>query len=405
MDEMISSPRLRRATDASLEPAQWLGFVDDARADAEVRAAIAVERVDATAYAGWHVEFEDLAARAAWPNPFMAPAAIAGHAARAEADDLVVLTARRGDRRLVGVWVLRRSRSLWHLGAEVLEAPLDATFEPTSEPVLDRRQAGATLAALLDFVRDEPGLPRVIVAPAWPRDLDRLLDARTSITVGECWTRALLAPAAPIAADAYLASSLGKGLKRRRKSRQQLAGDGEATYRSLRGQDALAGFERFVALEATGWKGRAGTALAQDGETLARMRARIAALAARDKVAVDLLSVGKRDVAAGVLIEAGDSCLFWKTAYDETLARFAPGVLLDIDITHRLLAQSPPMRMDSGMQEFSDPDGLIWRERRDYARAVIATTDGLAALLVRLGAGLRRRVRLAYRRWKGGAPA
>lgn len=385
--------------EAGLAAARLLGFVDSA-ATAGASGAIRVETVAAGDYAGAHQAFASLAARAEWANPFMSPAAVAGHLEGPFAASIVVLTARTQDGELVGAWVLRRRRGAWTLGAEVLETPVDPLFEPNSEPVLDRRRADAVLAAFLGHIRAAPGLPRVVVAPAWPRDRALPSGAEVRLATAECWTRAMLAPAAAIDGEGYLAARLGKTLRRRLKARRQLEENGGLAHACLRGAAAIDGFERYMRLEAAGWKGRAGTAMLDEPVLADRLRRWIAALARRDAVAVDVLCLDGRDIAIGVLIEAGDACLFWKTSFDETLARLSPGVLLDVDVTRRLLARTPAMRMDSGMQEFTDPDTQLWAERRDFARTIIATGCDAGTSLAMLGDRLRQRVRAMARAWR-----
>lgn len=93
------------------------------------------------------------------------------------------------------------------------------------------------------------------------------------------------------------------------------------------------GARTLLQLEESGWKGRAGTAMAQrSGE--ANMLLEIARGAAQHGVLRSLiLTAGETPVAAQLDLVAGDTWFHWKTAYDEAHSAFSPGRLL---LTHVL---------------------------------------------------------------------
>ncbi len=93
--------------------------------------------------------------------------------------------------------------------------------------------------------------------------------------------------------------------------------------------DALEAFlGRFLALEAAGWKGRRGTAIAQDPRTLAFYRGLARAAAREGWLALRALEVEGRPVAMHLgLVHRGVYSLP-KPAYDEVFAACSPGQLL-----------------------------------------------------------------------------
>ena len=70
-------------------------------------------------------------------------------------------------------------------------------------------------------------------------------------------------------------------------------------------------------LEASGWKGRAGTAAGRTRDGAAFVQGAVTALAAEGQARIDRLSSTARPIAATITLRAGDCAWFWKIAYDE----------------------------------------------------------------------------------------
>ncbi len=381
------------------DAAHLLGFRDVAPAKAA--SAIVVQRVPASAYGNWGAAFADLCKRADVANPFMSPASVKAARVLNADDDLVVLSARNETmpgRPLIGIWVLRRMRDLWSLGIEVLQTPAVPKYECHSAPVLDRDHADMALAALVRHIQDSDGLPHVIRATSWPVVLNGVLPPHVRTTLAEQWQRAVLCVDAAPDGEDHLRASMGSAYKKRTAQERALHRAGCVEIVSLRGADAVAAFADFLKLEQAGWKGKAGTALADLAHEAAYMRASIEAFAKADQLSVDVIRLDGAPVAMGLVVEAGNSSIFWKTAFDERFSRFSPGVLLDMAVTRRLFREGRPM-LDSGMMEFTDPDTQIWSGRMQLARASLDLGSGASGWLVRLGKIMRHRLRL-LQRWR-----
>ncbi len=383
------------------DAAHLLGFRDVAPAHAAP--AIFVQRVPVPAYCNWGAAFADLCARSDAANPFMSPAAVKAARAFTGDDDLVVLSARNETmpaRPLIGLWVLRRMRDVWSLGVEVLQTPAVPRYECHSAPVLDRDHAEMALAAMIRHLQDVPGLPRIIRATSWPVALSTSLPDRVSTTLAEQWQRAVLSVDAAQDGESHLKASMGSAYKKRMAQERALHRAGCVEIVSLRKADAVAAFADFLVLEQAGWKGKAGTALADLAHEAAYMRGNVEAYAAADRMSVDVIRLDGAPVAMGLIIEAGSGSTFWKTAFDEGFARFSPGVLLDMAVTRRLFREGRPV-LDSGMMEFTDPDTQIWSGRTTFARVTLDLGSGASGWLARLGKIMRYRLRLFQRRWRG----
>jgi hypothetical protein len=120
----------------------------------------------------------------------------------------------------------------------------------------------------------------------------------------------------------------------------------------------------FLELEAAGWKGDRGNALARSRST-ARLFADTVEQAARAGALERLaLRLNGRPIAMLANLIAPPGAFAWKTAYDETYARFSPGVLLQ----HRnleILGRSDIEWCDSCAAQAHPMIDRLWRERRD----------------------------------------
>lgn len=151
------------------------------------------------------------------------------------------------------------------------------------------------------------------------------------------------------------------------------------------------------AIEASSWKGRSGTALAEDASRAAFFR-RYALLAAeRGILRVSFLRVGDRGAAMQIAIECGGAYWVLKIGYDEEFARFSPGMLL---ILATLQAALDCELRSYELLGTAEPWTEMWTEA---VRACVsisaypARAAGLAALCADLAPVAWRRLRRAAR--------
>lgn len=133
--------------------------------------------------------------------------------------------------------------------------------------------------------------------------------------------------------SAYRSSLSTKKLREIRRRRRRMQEEvGDVRYEVVDGvgewQEAL---RAGLAVEASGWKGDAGTAVASDPAT-ERFYTEVARWAAREKIIeVGLLTAGSRVVAFDLSLCDGRSTWLLKTGFDHDLDRFAPGQILRHD--------------------------------------------------------------------------
>jgi CelD/BcsL family acetyltransferase involved in cellulose biosynthesis len=124
--------------------------------------------------------------------------------------------------------------------------------------------------------------------------------------------------------------------------------------------------EEFLAMEASGWKGREGTALLSDGADAAFMRGAVDALADFGCASIHSLYLDGKPVSMQIVGRAGAAAFTWKTAYDETYRDFSPGTLLLEDYTAAFLADESIAFVDSC--SFDDSGFMsAWTERQPVA--------------------------------------
>ena len=77
-------------------------------------------------------------------------------------------------------------------------------------------------------------------------------------------------------------------------------------------------------------------------------------------------------IAAAITLHSGDTAWYWKTAYDENFARFAPGVLLSAALTEELADNAAIARTDSCAAPGNPMLDHIWSERLALCNRMIA---------------------------------
>ncbi len=315
-------------------------------------------------------EWRALAADALEPNVFYEPAfalAAAAVVGRDVGAGLVWLGG--GEPRLAGFFPARIERRRYGIALPVLVG-WTHPFAPFGAPLVDRELAEPVIAAWLDHVASDPHSPTLMLLPFFPMEgalaqaLDKALSPRggRSASFGQ-HRRALLLPTGDRAR--YLDDAVGhKKRKELRRQRKRLGDAGAVTSDRIGDPSAVGrALTDFFALEAAGWKGRAGTAARDDADIAQFMTAAVGALAGEGKAEISRLCMDENPIAAMVTLRSGASAWCWKIAYDETYARFSPGVQILLDVTQALLDNPAVARVDSCASAGHPMIDHVWRER------------------------------------------
>jgi CelD/BcsL family acetyltransferase involved in cellulose biosynthesis len=314
--------------------------------------------------------WRELAGRALEPNIFYEPAfALAATGVFGANAGAVLVWSGRRPRKLLGFFPARIEPRRYGFKLPVLVG-WTHPYAPLGVPLVEREAAEAVVAALLDHLVAETTLPGFLLLPflhvdgAFAAVLDTILQ-RAQLPAADFnpRRRAMLAPGPD--RSHYLDGALGaRKRKELRRLCRRLAETGAVlTVTATEPAAIAAAIEDFFALEAGGWKGRAGTAAAARDDLHRFVRTAVAGSAAEEKVAIERLLLDGRAIAAAIVFRSGRSAWFWKIAYDEAYARFSPGVLLTVALTEELIDDATIAQVDSCATENHPMIDHIWRER------------------------------------------
>ncbi|MGU3539208.1 GNAT family N-acetyltransferase [Methylobacterium sp. A54F] len=357
----------------------------------------------------WRGAWAALAAASLDPNPFYAPGYALPAAGAFGAGVRLLLVADRPPEapgtRLLALWPFRRVPARWGLPLPVLMGWTHG-FCPYGAPLLDRAEPERALAGLLAAPR-ALGLPPRLYLPNLPA-AGPFADGLAGVAAARALRRAAYWPQARALLDlagrggaeraGYLAHMPGSRRRKLRQGAQRLAAAGPVTHETLRDPAALAeAVEDYVALEAAGWKGRAGTAVADRPAEHAFLRAMAAELGPAGGLRVERLRRGGRTLASAILPVSGDTLWCLKIAHDEAEAAHSPGVQLVHRLTLGALADPAVARVDSCSVAGYRLGEMFWTERRAVAHVLLEAAGGDPLFRVAL-AGEGARDRLA--RWR-----
>jgi CelD/BcsL family acetyltransferase involved in cellulose biosynthesis len=347
--------------------------------------------------------WRDLSARALEENVFAEPDFILGairHFARADGLRLLFVWRDESEQQLIGAVVLQFSRFALGFGVARIWQSDQAGLAAL---LLDRQAAEPALAAVLDWLVE--ARPRTIglmlptadaSGPALAAVLALGLRRRAQSHQFGQRSRAVLIAAGELASG-FEGALPKKRLKEWARQIRRLKERGEIGFRIALDEAAI---EKFLALEARGWKGAQHTALGADAGLAAFTRSMLAGLARRGRLAVHLLELDGEALAIGVVLRAGERAFYWKTAYDETYAEYSPGLQLTLELS-RIQQRDPAIAAtDSCAIEGHPMIDRLWTARLSLVDCVIASRAGPAlGLRVWLAAEMaKRRLREAAKR-------
>ncbi|MDR6832363.1 CelD/BcsL family acetyltransferase involved in cellulose biosynthesis [Sphingopyxis sp. BE122] len=200
--------------------------------------------------------------------------------------------------------------------------------------------------------------------------------------------------------DYWDAAVRAKKRKELRRQANRLAEQGAVTFRRWQAGEAIEPWiDAFLDVEARGWKGRAGSALASHSDTQAWFRAIIGGAADAGRLDMRALDLDEHPLAMLINFLAPPGGFSFKTAFDEDYARFSPGVLLQ-QANLDLLDDPAIAWVDSCAAPDHPMIDSVWRERR----ALVWVNAALSAPADRLRFAMLTRAERFWRRRKG-APA
>jgi len=315
---------------------------------------------DAAALAALVPDWEELAAQAAQPNPFYEHWMLLPALEAYGADDL----------RCIAVWedgvlgalfpmrFVRRYRGL----------PVNALCSwrhrnmMTGTPLVREKRAANCLAALIqqapapllefELVASEGPFYAALTEAAPPGDFPWLLR--------DAYPRAVLSR------ERDPRQRFNSGLKSNlRRWEARLRAAGELKPVSLDARDDLDRWlADFMRLEASGWKGEHGSALACREDDRRFAAAVLPEAFRRARLRITGLDLAGNALARHIMIGAGEAAFTFKIAYDEAYANCAPGIVAEVDNVRQFMEAPGPRWLDSNTAPESRNYARVWKERR-----------------------------------------
>ncbi|MEM8839287.1 MAG: GNAT family N-acetyltransferase [Pseudomonadota bacterium] len=325
--------------------------------------------------------WQALSDEAADPNPFFGPAFLMPYLRHMGARHVKVLAVTDG---LTGQWLMAAPVRPRPAG---LLLPVPTTFTtdygPVGTPLLSP-DAGMIHARL--FFGAAAGKAGVLALPHLPlgsRAARLLMDLEEAdVTVAERSHRASH-DSGPEGQAQFDAAFKGKRRKEMKRLLRRLEDEGDVSLATVEDSALKHRFEAFLALEASGWKGRENTALASTSQTAAFSRETVGAMAGAGRVRIDELRVGETLIASLVSFVDGGHVFAWKIAFDEAYARYSPGAQLVLYTFQQNLAM-PGFRLADSLaipgHSMIEP---LWRGRLEIG-TVLVSSGPLAAFKNRL---------------------
>ena len=336
------------------------------------------------------------------PRPFYARSTLVAHAAHGSCRHLRAIVVRRGERLLALLPYRAASTRIGLLGRA--NAAWTSPYTTSSDPLVAADALGPGVAGLLDGIG---GTGRLWLLPQLTLESRAGLALRQG-AVARGWgagvldrfDRAVLGHGPRRPDGTAAAPGPPKGLGRRRRRLEELGpvAFGVATD----GAELDAAVEAFLSLEAAGWKGRRGTALASRPQGAALARDLFARAGDGVSGRADILTLDGRPIAVGLSMIVGGTAHLWKAAYDESLARVAPGLLLEHEIVRAFHVTAFAERLDSAAPAGSHMDRVL-SEREAVGDLLISIDpDSLPRLLgaERLRRSLAAKVKTLASRWR-----
>ena len=356
-----------------------------------VAEAQAISGVDRALAAEWQA----LAAMASEPNVFAEPWFVASAlSCLAKGETVRLAQVRDANGELIGAMPLVTRgdygrmpighASNWiHLqcycGMPLIRAGAESGFWTALLDLLDRSDWSSAFLSMRMLYADGPVM----------RGLEQAAKAAgRQLHVAQQYERAVLASKATPAE--YLETTVrAKKRKELRRQAKRLAEQGAVTFDRLAPDGPLdAWCDQYLALEAAGWKGQGGTALAADDDWTRFFRETMASAQTLGKLDFYRLSLDGRAIAMLINLRAPPAVWSYKITYDESLARFSPGVLLELEVIPLLLEDPQLAWADSCARPDHSMINGLWGERQTILHVSVSLKGPLRWLNYMLCRGI-----------------
>jgi CelD/BcsL family acetyltransferase involved in cellulose biosynthesis len=158
---------------------------------------------------------------------------------------------------------------------------------------------------------------------------------------------------------------------------------GASVFRQIESSaDVDSWVEQFLQLESQGWKGREGGAMANTAEDAHYFRKLVCAGFVQNRARLLSLDLNGRQIAMKLVLTCEDGGYSFKIAYDESFAKYSPGVILELEDLRSWHAGGKINWIDSCASPRHPLFDLISNERRAIRRTLISDGSRLGDLFL-----------------------
>jgi len=201
-----------------------------------------------------------------------------------------------------------------------------------------------------------------------------------------------------LAGEAYLDATMRKK-KRKEYNRlwNRMSEAGEVRFETRCDSEGVNEWvERFLELEARGWKGRRGTALDKRENERSYFRAICEGASKAGKLHRTELSFDGKAIAMLASFRANEGAYSFKIGFDEEYSRFSPGAMLMLKVIEPFLNDNGIDWVDSCAIPNHPMIDHIWAERREMRDVNVATAHPLSVFCVAYAARMNKLTEYAW---------
>jgi CelD/BcsL family acetyltransferase involved in cellulose biosynthesis len=329
--------------------------------------------------------WRDLAERAVEPNPFYEPGCLIPAAAHQSFGDEIELVVAEGGGRFYACLPVRRVSRWRSLPYKIVTSQVRRmTYLGT--PLVDEEHGIEAVTAVLSALVDErrKGGSRVLVLQDMTEGRVSALfrsaasDLKLPVVVFESFERGTLGRHDPPAYEkAHSPKTLRNLNRKQRNLGKEIGGTAELVDR---GNDPLA-IDEYIALEASGYKGEYGVAMATVPGEPEYFRDMCGRFAAEGRFHLLCLTSGTQTPAMIAWISAGDSLFQFKWSYDEQFSKYSPGLILHTEAM-RYFEKTDARLLDTCTWGENEMVNRLYPDRRTIASYFIVLGPSIRDKLV-----------------------
>lgn len=168
----------------------------------------------------------------------------------------------------------------------------------------------------------------------------------------------------------YLDQHLGRKKAKYEKILHRIENDLGTRYQNISTGDLKHWLTKFVEVESTGWKFKAGTSLSQNDDELGYYSDCIELGQVENKIEFQSITTQNQDVAISFRFVTQSQCFEIKTSYHSGFRKYSPGIALEL-YNLKDMFEGPYEYADSCADEDNAVVNRLWQQRRELLSAVL----------------------------------